>query len=331
MIQEVDRLFIGFSNDDNTRYQSTSGGIGSSIVKYLFLTNRIKSALSFSFSKEKLMYQPKLVYNISDYEISGSIYHEIDLFSFIKSNIKLIRGPFLCFALPCQVKGIRHLLMAHNIQSYIIELTCSSQQSYEATKFLFKSINLKTSNIDSFRYRGDGWPSGISILSKNGEKYLIPNNGSIWTKIFHSQLFIMKRCFFCNPNIQSVSDITLADPWRICNAHQEKKGQTLCYVHTESMLDILSKMVENNHISIERIDSSKVYEFSQYGTIARKRAAREYKKFTEFKRNLFTNLLYVKLMTMNLYTFQLHCAFLHITNKIIKTIYENTYNRTTSK
>lgn len=90
-------------------------------------------------------------------------------------------------------------------------------------------------------------------------------------------------------------------------------------------------MTPGSYVSIERIDSSKIYEFSQYGTIARKRAAREYKKFTKFKRNLFTNSLYVKLMTMNVYTFQLHCAFLHITNKIIKTIYENTYNRTTSK
>lgn len=330
MTQNVEKLFIGFSNDDNTRYQSTSGGIGSSIVRYLFLTNQLKSALSFFFSKEKLMYQPKLVYNISDYEISGSIYHEINLLSFIKNNIELIRSPFLCFALPCQVRSIRRFLKAHNIQSYIIELTCSSQQSYEATKFLFKVLKLKPSNIDSFRYRGDGWPAGINILSKSREKYLIPNNGSIWSNIFHSQLFIMRRCFLCDPDIQTVSDITLADPWRICNVHQEKKGQTLCYVHTKSMLDILYGMVKDDLIHIEELGSSEVYEFSQSGTFIRKRAARKYRRFTKFKRNLFSNSLYVSLMTINLYTFRLHCVLLDISNKIIKTRYENTNNRTTS-
>lgn len=315
MNSTIGKLYIAYSNNDATRYSSTSGGIGTQILQYLFDSKLINSAITFKFSSESLQYEPQIITRKEEYINSGSIYHEINLISFIKNNIGNIKSPFCCFCLPCQTKALRFILSKNNIDSLLIELTCSSQQSYEATEYLFKRLHLKKNDIKYFQYRGNGWPSGIQIQTKNVNIF-VPNNGSIWTKIFHSQLFCMKRCFQCNPDIPSVADLTIADPWRICNIKDEKIGRTLCYAHTSKVIDLLVELKNKDLISYNEIPIEK-YEYSQYGTYQRKRTAIGNKKINQFKIKLFTNKCYHKIVLSSKILFNIHLIIKKIIDKIL--------------
>lgn len=309
------KLYIAYSNNETTRYISTSGGVGSQIVYYLFDNKLINSSITFRFSPKSLQYEPQIIMRKEEYINSGSIYHEINLFSFIKNNIDKIKSPFCCFCLPCQTKAIRFLLSKQNIDCLLIELTCSSQQSYEATEYLFKRLHLKKEDIKNFQYRGNGWPSGIQIQAKSSNIF-VPNNGSVWTKIFHSQLFYMKRCFQCNPDMPSAADLTIADPWRICSINDEKIGKTLCYAHTHKAIELLTELKNKNLISYSELTNDK-YEYSQYGSFQRKRAANANKRANQFKIKLFTNKYYRKVVLSSTILFNIHLMIKKIIDKLL--------------
>lgn len=311
-----EKLFLAYAKDEKIRYSSTSGGIGTQLLFYLFDNKLINSAITFYFSSDILQYRPKIITRREDYVNSESIYHEISLVSFIKNNIGTIKSPFLCFCLPCQTRAIRSILSKNNIESWLIELTCSSQQSFEATKYLFKRLHIKEKDIRYYQYRGNGWPSGIQIQTITGQKIYIPNNGSIWSDIFHSQLFYMKRCFRCNPDIVSAADLTIADPWRLCNVNDEKIGKTLCYVHTENTMTLLKELHDNNIISLIEIPIDK-YKYSQYGTFQRKRFAISNKKINEIKVRLFTSKTYRILVLNSILIFKLHLLLKKVVDKCL--------------
>lgn len=127
------KTYIGYSTDSNVRFNATSGGIGTSFLKWLFDKNIIETSISFVFNSNTLRYEPQIIHSFNDYRISGSIYQEIDLIGFIKSHLNEIKGVFACFALPCQTRAIRKILRSAGHKSIIIGLTCSSQQTIDAT------------------------------------------------------------------------------------------------------------------------------------------------------------------------------------------------------
>lgn len=224
--------YLGYSTNGEIRYKATSGGVGTSIIKYLFDNGLIDYSISFRFDNTTLSYKPELISSFSEYKICGSIYQEMDYIGYIKSILPEIktgsRVAFFCS--PCQAKLLRALCQKRNIMVVLIGLTCSSQQSLDATLYLLKQMNIDKNEISCIQYRGEGWPSGIRIQLCNGTTKYIANNKSLWAEIFHSKLFIQKRCFGCNNTLNDYCDVSLADPWLKEVKQQEKDGQTLFLV-----------------------------------------------------------------------------------------------------
>lgn len=305
MIQCND-IILAYSNDTEVRQRATSGGIGSSLVNRLFAQGKIKSAISFEYDKKLLKYRPCIVASAEDYTVSGSIYHEISLYAYIREHIGEIKSPFLCFALPCQVNPIKKLLDQQGIESYIIELTCSSQQSFEATEYLLKRVGVSKENVSSIRYRGEGWPGGIRIDKSDGSCVRIPNNNSIWMQIFQSHLFVMPRCFYCLPVRETMSDIKLADPWEIDIIGKEKQGRSLCHVKSERMAEVLNVMANDGVITCE-IRQMADFLYSQRGVIARKAYNQRHLRFTKWIKSVLGNKWYKKSVLSSAFLFRVHC------------------------
>ena len=207
------KTYIGYSLDENLRWRAASGGVGSSILKYLFETKQIETAITFTFDSNSLRYIPKLIYSFDDYMPIGSIYQEIDLIQFIKNHLNDIHGGFACFSLPCQSRAIKYHLERTGHFCYIIGLTCSSQQSIEATEYLLKRIHIDRKDVTNIQYRGNGWPSGMQIRLSNGETIYKDNYTNPWKLMHQSKLFRPKRCLMCKEDISYKADISLADPW----------------------------------------------------------------------------------------------------------------------
>ena len=137
--------YIGYSTDDLIRYKASSGGIGTSIIKYLLSTSEYDTSMTFVYDKEKCGYIPKLIYDFNEINICGSVYQDIDIFSFLKENISSIKNGIIVTCMPCQVQGIRSVLDRNNINNFIISKCLKKRQKFlPAVSLNIYIINLRS-------------------------------------------------------------------------------------------------------------------------------------------------------------------------------------------
>ena len=127
-------------------------------------------------------------------------------------------------------------------------------------------------------------------------------------RIFHSHLFVMPRCFFCQADRETASDIKLADPWGIDSPALEKLGRTFCHVKSERMAAVLNEMVHEGLISFE-CRSEKEFVQSQYGTIVRKNYNMRHPRLTKIMKSVLHNNVYRKSVLSLPFLFGMHCFF----------------------
>mgnify|MGYP003583364411 FL=1 len=262
------KTFLAYAADAELRRRGTSGGVGSALLKLLFDQGRIQTAVSFEYDAAALQYVPKLIHSYAEYRPVGSVYHEISLIDFIRRNAGAIRGGFACFCLPCQARAIRHAVESGGHACFLLGLACSSQQSVDATRYLLERLGLRADDVRRIQYRGNGWPSGIQIELADGRTQTVPNLGSVWSRIFHSRLFIQPRCFRCDDTLNALADVALADPWLASLRTDVGEGKTLVMVNTPAG-EALWAAAQNQTCVAEAVPEE-VAAASQAGTIRRK-------------------------------------------------------------
>lgn len=299
------KTYIGYSAENEIRHVATSGGVGSALIKYLFEQGFIGTSICFDYNNETLEYVPRLIYSYKDYKPCSSIYHEVDIPAFVKAHINEIKGNFACFAIPCQVRAIRHHVTKAGKEAIIIGLVCSSQQTIDATYYLLKRLHIDHKNVSNIQYRGNGWPSGVQVLCKDGTRHFVKNNGSLWTDIFHSKLFIHKKCYKCDNTLNRYCDIVLADPWTIDKIEEGKEGRTLFASYTDKGETIVMDAIEKGYIKCEEIDNDELTK-SQIYTINRKKAYLGSILVQKVLKPLYLSKWYRKLVSSSI-MFRLHC------------------------
>ena len=264
------------SSNDDIRYKGASGGIITNLIKHLFETNKINSAIGFKFTGVEL-FKPYLINSFNEYHQTGSIYHEINIFRFLKENIKNIKSPILITCLPCQISPIKRLMDNNKIETIILALVCSTQLEKEATYYFLEKNNIDIKKVKEFRYRGNGWPSGIQVKTDEKE-YFFHNNDSKWIDVFHSQIFNLDRCLSCKDTFGLDADISIADPWLKRYVETDKIGSSIVIAHTNRGEDVIISMIENSTLDVIEVLSTGDAILSQKGTLIKKYIFKKHKK-----------------------------------------------------
>jgi coenzyme F420 hydrogenase subunit beta len=264
-------IYILYSVDPVVRLTGTSGGFVTELNNFLYDKNKIKSSITFVFSGKEL-FKPHLIYKKENSIQTGSIYHEINLIKFLKDNINKIKSPIFIVCLPCQCKAIKIFLISHNIKFYLVSLICSQQCDKKATYNFLKNQDLDINKIKNLRYRGNGWPSGMQIIEKDGNKHFFPNSGSIWNMYFHSTIYTMKRCFYCKQTFGMSADFSVSDVWIPRYYKDDKIGHSAVCINSNKAEEIINEMKKNKRIKIVEEISPIDFFNSQIEAVKRKRA-----------------------------------------------------------
>lgn len=278
------------SNNQEIRYKGSSGGIITHLTKWLFETNKINSAINFKFTGIKL-FEPYLINSFDEYSQTGSIYHEINIYRFLDENIKIIKSPIMVTCLPCQITSIKRLLNKNKIESVIVSLVCSTQLDKEATYYFLKKNHIDIEKVKEFRYRGNGWPSGIQVKTDEKE-YFFHNNKSKWVNIFHSQIFNLERCLSCSDTFGLKADISIADPWLKRYVANETIGSSIVISHTEQGENIIKSMINDDIVSLLEVLSDKEVLLSQKATLIKKVVLKKHRKIFRLIRKVIQKQVY---------------------------------------
>ena len=305
--------YIGHSSDSDVRYKATSGGVGTSVIKYLLSHNIYGTALDFSWDSTLLCYKPKLIYRHDELSQCGSIYHDIDTISFIRASINQIKDGIVVTCLPCQVKPIKKILSANNIKHFIITFACSGQNEIEGTYKFYELAHITKNDVAYMKYRGNGWPSGIQVILKNNDKLFFPNYSEPWKSIHRSQLYSAKRCFLCTLDTSYDADISLADPW-LDKYKTDTIGHTLFIANTTLGNEIIALMKRDQELIYEEC-SPEDWSVSQSNNVNKKVRVTNNRKFLIFKRNLCSNSIYRWTFSRSTKALGFHIKLLYLINK----------------
>lgn len=266
LIGNYNQLLYGYSLDGDLRYRASSGGIISTLLRYLIEKNIIDGFILVKPSKNTpFLNEPFISRDINDiYKYAGTRYFPIPV-NIILKEIKLVEGKFAIIGTPCQVYGItKYEMIDTKIKDKIyikIGLFCGGVPNLNAYKYYMFANNIKDKNLKSI-YRGVGWPGSNVFEYENGKKILKSRRPkSFFEKVYHTlsffPIFAQKKCLLCTDRFSSFADISVGDAW-LDIFKDDEKGTSLIITRNEEIDGLLLKMKKEKYIYFDNISENQV-------------------------------------------------------------------------
>lgn len=266
VIGNYNKLLYGYSLDDNLRYQASSGGIISTLLRYLIEKDIIDGFVLVRPSKETpFLHEPLISKDINYiYKYAGTRYFPISVNRILK-EIKSSEGKFAIIGTPCQIYGIsKYEMVDLEIENKIyikIGFFCGGTPNLNAYKYYMFAHNISDKNLKSI-YRGVGWPGYNVFEYDNGKKILKSRRPKTFSeRIYHIlsffPIFAQRRCLLCIDRFSSFADISVGDAW-LDMFKDDERGTSLIITRNDKIDEILLKMKEERYIYFDNISEADV-------------------------------------------------------------------------
>lgn len=259
--------YTGHSTDYNIRYNASSGGLVTQLLIFALEEGIIDGALVTRMKKDKLLEPESFIARTNEeiIETMGSKYCPVPANIALKEILNSKEGEkFAVVGLPCHIHGIRKAEQINKkLKDKIVlhlGIFCSTTCNFFGTKFVIsKRLGVNIEDVKDIKYRGKGWPGGMSIqLKNNKEKFILLSE--YWDSNFSA--FTPSRCRLCIDNTAELADASFADYRGKEISLNEKIGKTSILSRSINTEKILQQMADKQKIEVWRI-SSKEATYSQ--------------------------------------------------------------------
>lgn len=253
--------YIGHSTDKKIRWSASSGGLITTLLIFALEKGIIDGALVTRMS-EKNPLEPEVIIARTKEEIisaSGSKYCPVPANIALKEILKG-DGKFAVVGLPCHIHGIRKAEMLNEkLKEKVVlhlGLFCGHTVNFLGTEFILQKINIKKEEVVKLTYRGNGWPGGMSIELKNGDKRFVPSP-LYWGNIFGMYFFTPTRDTLCSDGTCELADISFGDAW-LPELEDNKIGESIIISRSKLGEKILQSLISERKIELNKINADSV-------------------------------------------------------------------------
>jgi coenzyme F420 hydrogenase subunit beta len=254
--------YFGHATDYNIRYNSASGGFITQLLIFALEEGIIDGALVTRMKKDKPLEPEPFIARTKEeiIEASKSKYCPVPANIALKEILESKDNErFAVVGVPCHIQGIRKAEMINKKlkQKIVLQLGlwCSTTCNFLGTEFVLKRLGVSKEEVRELDYRGEGWPGGMSVQLKNGEKRFILL-GDYWDTNFSS--FTPSRCRLCSDAIAEFADICFGDYRGRDEFLKEKIGNSGIISRTRAGEDVLQRMLSKQKVEIWKVSSSDV-------------------------------------------------------------------------
>lgn len=178
-------------------------------------------------------------------------------------------APSVFIGKPCDVAGLRMAQAMSteldNRTALAISIFCAGTPSTKGTIDLLARFRKEPSEIESLRYRGNGWPGNWTAESSAGPSSMPYKKA--WSFL---QKYRPLRCHLCPDGTGELADISCGDPW-YREITPGEPGLSLIVARTAEGRRVLEAAAESGYLTIKKIDAS-LLEKSQANLLAKRRA-----------------------------------------------------------
>lgn len=260
IIGDIKACYVGRSLDKEIFANAQSGGMVTSILKFLFEKGLIDCAVScrMDYSTPPT---PSVHYSIltSAEELGKnqkSCYTQVDIVSALRET-----APYKSIAVvgvPCHIQGVSNLMTLKKYSNikYRIGLICDKTYSDTYMDAIMYGEKIPTGNIrivyrkKNFNHAGKFYTyqqAPTAIINKQGDMTIIPNS----KRIFLKDYFAVPKCKICWDKLNTQADIVLGDPWGLKGRYDETEGDSIIIIRTIVGLNLLEELTAN-HIIIKK-------------------------------------------------------------------------------
>ena len=254
--------YVGHATEERMRIESSSGGLVTALLIFALENKLIDGALVVRMQKTTPL-MPEVVIARTREDIlssQGSKYCPVPVDIGLR-QIMRDGGKYAVVGLPCHIEGIRKAEMKDpEMRTKIVlhlGIFCSHSVSFSGTETLLNEEGIDTNQVESLRYRGSGWPGGMTVNLNNGQSKFIPLS-LYWGKYLNRSLYIPNRCFFCSDGLAELSDISFGDAWILRECRSDTLGSSVAISRTEVGERFLHEALTAGRIQIHKIDSMQI-------------------------------------------------------------------------
>lgn len=265
-----------YSNDDQLRFDSASGGMVSTLLLYALEKKIIDGALVTGM-KTDVPWEPKPFIARTKAEIleaAGSKYCPVPVNSALKEIMK-IKGRYAVVGLPCHIHAIRKAQKYNKLLReriiYCFGLFCSSGRTFIGLQALMSKLKVDLSQITSLRYRGAGWPGEMNVKINDGRVL------SIGLETYFPLISCSNnpyRCSLCPDKTAELADLSFGDLWLPEARKNIGHGKSICIVRNQQSEVLVKSAEKDGYISRKQLNSRDVLRAIGYENKKKKISAR---------------------------------------------------------
>ncbi len=292
---------IGFSLDEEVRFNSASGGMATALLSGALRKNLIQGAVVTRTDPQDPARAQSWVAR-TEADVVGAQTTKYcpsspaEVLRELKNAGK--KEKFAFVGLPCHIHGLRKF---QQMEPWALEkvplalgLFCGHGVTSFGVEAVLNRYGRGSAGIERFQYRGRGWPGGVHIRYKDGEEFDVSLK-EFWVSLFAPYFFTPCRCLTCCDLTAELADISVGDAWLKEVEEKDVLGTSVVVIRSEFGEEVVDLLSQDRVISFQPIPESDVIR-SQRGALARKktgtgsrirltrllfRAAPEYDRFHE--------------------------------------------------
>jgi coenzyme F420-reducing hydrogenase beta subunit len=257
LLGEYKDIVLAHSTNSTVRINATSGGIINTLVRYIINKGIVEAVLLAGYDKESPIETGAYILTKENVKLLleaprdfASRYVSVPLLQ----GLKEVQNKYKRIAVvgtSCHMRALAQNPVGggkSNVDILKIGVTCSGGMSYKATAEYKRKMHLENSKMF---YRGDGWP-GKNTLIHDGINVEFKHPGSLFERMFSSQVFKNPGCRCCKDHFAEMADISFCDFWDQQELKAETVGNSCVILRSEEAERLMQLMQVDGYINVVR-------------------------------------------------------------------------------
>lgn len=272
----VEGSHVGWSKDEEVRHGASSGGGITSTLCYLLDEGMVDGVLHVGVSRTNPLVNEWVVSETSAQAKtrSGSRYAPAAPLIGLREAMQR-HARIAIVGKPCDIVAARNLAAEFpevgEAIKYFISFMCAGVPSYRGTEAVLHKLGTTTEAVETFRYRGNGWPGYATAVDKDGQAFKMSYQES-WGRILNKHLQL--RCKICVDGTGEFADITFADAWHGGDEgyplFEEQAGRSLILTRSKAGRELLEGASRSGYVEHEPLDLDQVIKMQPYQAVRKK-------------------------------------------------------------
>ena len=132
---------------------------------------------------------------------------------------------------------------------YMLSFFCAGVPSQHGAEAILDQLGVSPDDVESFRYRGDGWPGSATARRHDGSDASMSYADS-WGAILSKHL--QPRCKICPDGTGTTADVVSADAWETDDRgyplFEERDGVSLLIARTQRGVELVESSVRDDRL-----------------------------------------------------------------------------------